>query len=165
MKSTGEVMGIDAEFGRAFAKSQLGAGVRLPESGRVFISVRDSDKAAMTSLAGDLVHLGFEIVATSGTAAHLRGEGIEVGTIKKVREGRPHIVDAMKSGDVQLVFNTTEGAKAIADSFDLRRTALTNGIPYYTTVAGCVAAVKAIRGVKSGQLEVAPLQSYFKGSF
>ncbi|MDX1711406.1 MAG: carbamoyl-phosphate synthase large subunit, partial [Rhodovibrionaceae bacterium] len=165
MKSTGEVMGIDSEFGRAFAKSQLGAGTRLPAGGTVFISVRDSDKAAMTALARELVELGFDIVATRGTARYLSNQGIAVEVIKKVREGRPHVVDAMKSGSVQLVFNTTEGAKAIADSFDLRRTALTNGIPYYTTVAGCVASVKAIHGLKAGQLEVAPLQSYFRGSF
>jgi carbamoyl-phosphate synthase large subunit len=165
MKSTGEVMGLGGDFPRAFAKSQIGAGVKLPQEGTVFISVRDRDKPAMVDLARQLVSMGFDIVATSNTAQYLKAEGLTVETVKKVREGRPHIVDAMKSERVQLVFNTTEGPKAIADSFDLRRTALTNAIPYYTTVAGCVAATKAIQALKAGQLEVAPLQSYFEGSF
>ena len=165
MKSTGEVMGLDADFANAFLKSQLGAGVVLPGEGRVFISVKDADKEAMSPLARQLAELGFELVATSGTARHLEDQGLPVTTINKVYEGRPHIVDAMKSGTVQLVLNTTEGAKAIADSFGLRRTALTDGIPYYTTVAGAIAAIQAISAMKRGQLEVAPLQSYFKGSF
>jgi carbamoyl-phosphate synthase large subunit len=165
MKSTGEVMGIGGDFPRAFAKAQIGAGVKLPLEGTVFISVKERDKPAMVDLARQLVAMGFAIVATGGTAAFLRGEGIEVETVRKVREGRPNVVDAMKSEAVQLVFNTTEGPKAIADSFDLRRTALTNAIPYYTTVAGCIAATKGIQALKAGQLEVAPLQSYFEGSF
>ena len=165
MKSTGEAMGLDTDFASAFLKSQLGAGVDLPEGGKVFISVKDADKGAMLPLARALVEMGFWIVATSGTARYLSGQGLEVEEVKKVREGRPHIVDAMRSGAVQLVFNTTEGAKAIADSFSLRRAALTGGIPYYTTVAGAQAAVQAISALRRGQLEVAPLQSYFKGSF
>ncbi len=165
MKSTGEVMGIDRDFGRAFAKSQLGAGVRLPEGGAVFISVKDRDKAAMVALGRELAGMGFTLVATVGTATYLEAQGIPVRRINKVLEGRPHIVDSMKSGDVQLVFNTTEGAQAIADSFGLRQTALLGNIPYYTTVSGARAAVAAIAALKGGDLEVAPLQSYFKGSF
>ncbi len=162
MRSTGEVMGLDNDFARAFLKAQIGAGVRLPESGTVFISVRDDHKAAIVPVARAISALGFSILATGGTADHLADQGVAVDRVNKVREGRPHIVDAMKSGQVQLVFNTTEGAKAIADSFALRRTALVNAIPYSTTVAGAEAAVQAIGALKTGHLEVAPLQSYFK---
>ncbi len=165
MKSTGEVMGLAGDFPTAFAKAQMGVGVELPREGTVFISVRGRDKPAMTEVARELIDLGFKIVATSGTAEHLAGQGLAVTVTRKVREGRPNIVDQMKSGDIQLVFNTTEGVKAIADSFSLRRTALTNAIPYYTTVAGCIAALRAIQATRAGQLEVAPLQSYFEGSF
>jgi carbamoyl-phosphate synthase large subunit len=161
MKSTGEVMGLDSDFGRAFAKSQLGGGAVVPQSGTVFISVRDRDKDAMVEVGRRLKDLGFELLATGGTADHLNAAGVETKTVKKVREGRPHIVDAMISGDVQLVFNTTEGAKAIADSYALRRSALVRKIPYYTTVAGAKAAVEAISAMRAGGLEVAPLQSYF----
>ena len=165
MKSTGEVMGLDNDFSRAFLKSQLGAGVRLPDSGRVFISVKDRDKPALAQLAGFIMDLGFEVIATRGTARFLTDQGLEVEQVLKVREGRPNVVDRMISGDIKLVINTTEDRKAIADSFPIRRTALTNAIPYYTTVAGAQAAVQAIAALKSGQLEVAPLQSYFKSSF
>jgi carbamoyl-phosphate synthase large subunit len=165
MKSTGEVMGLDADFGHAFAKSQLGSGVELPLKGCVFVSVRDKDKPAMVPLGQELATLGFSLIATRGTAAYLRTHGVEVSDVKKVMEGRPHVVDAMKNGDVQLVFNTTDGALAIKDSFDIRHTALMNKIPYYTTVAGARAAVAAIVALKSGALEVAPLQSYLEGSF
>jgi carbamoyl-phosphate synthase large subunit len=165
MKSTGEVMGLDADFGRAFAKSQLGSGVDLPLQGTVFVSVRDRDKPAMVTPCRRLVEMGFALLATAGTAGLLRQAGLPVETINKVLEGRPHIVDRMLSGGVQLVFNTTEGAQAIADSFSLRRTALTNAIPYYTTVAGARAAVEAIAALRAGSLEVASLQSYFVGSF
>ncbi len=165
MRSTGEVMGLDSDFARAFLKAQLGAGVTLPQSGTVFISVKDDDKATMAPVARAIADLGFRILATGGTAKYLTDQGLNVELIKKVREGRPHIVDAMKSGQVQLVFNTTEDAKAIADSFELRRTALTNSVPYSTTVAGARAAVKAIEALKSDDLAVAPLQSYFTGSY
>src|SRR5579884_2702135 len=161
MKSTGEVMGLDADFGRAFAKAQLGAGCDLPQAGCVFVSVRDCDKPAVVEPCRRLVAMGFSLVATSGTAATLHAQGLPVETVNKVREGRPHIVDRMLNGEVQLVFNTTEGTAAIADSFSLRRTALTNGIPYFTTVAGARAAVQAIAALRAGRLEVAPLQSYF----
>ena len=165
MKSTGEAMGIDSDFGRAFAKSQLGSGVRLPATGAVFISVKDSDKPAMVALGRRLVAMGFSIVATGGTAAAFSEAGVPATRVNKVKEGRPHIVDAMISGEIQLVFNTTEGAQAIADSFELRRTALVRRIPYYTTVSGAKAAAEAISALASGGLDVAPLQSYFKGSF
>jgi carbamoyl-phosphate synthase large subunit len=165
MKSTGEVMGIDDDFGRAFAKSQLGSGTQLPLAGRVFVSVRDRDKPSLVEPCRKLAEMGFALVATRGTAGLLRQAGLEVEDVNKVLEGRPHIVDRMLSGEVQLIFNTTEGAQAIQDSFSLRRTALTLTIPYYTTVAGARAAVQAIAALKSGGLEVAALQSYFTGSF
>jgi len=161
MKSTGEVMGIDADFGRAFAKSQLGSGTSVPVEGRVFISVRDRDKTAMVDVSRRLRDMGFIIVATAGTADVLNAAGVATESVKKVREGRPHVVDSIISGDIQLVFNTTEGAKAIADSYALRRSALVRKIPYYTTVAGAKAAVEAISAMRAGGLEVAPLQSYF----
>ena len=162
MKSTGEVMGIDSDFGRAFAKSQLGSGTSVPTEGTVFISVRDRDKEAMISLGRRLREIGFDLIATSGTAVALNAAGVKTEFIKKVHEGRPHIVDSMISGNVQLVFNTTEGAKAIADSYELRRSALVRKIPYYTTVAGAKSAVEAIFAMRAGGLEVEPLQSYFR---
>ena len=165
MKSTGEVMGIDTDFGRAFAKSQLGCGNDLPLTGTVFVSVREKDKPGILSPARSLAAMGFKLMATGGTARFLRGEGLEVEEVNKVLEGRPHIVDAMKSGRVQLVFNTTEGARAIEDSFSLRQTALLNDISYSTTVAGAAAMVEAIAALRAGKLDVAPLQSYFMGSF
>jgi carbamoyl-phosphate synthase large subunit len=165
MKSTGEVMGIDTDFGRAFAKSQHGCGNDLPLTGTVFVSVRDKDKPNILPSARRLAAMGFKLLATRGTARFLRGEGLEVEEINKVLEGRPHIVDAMKSGRVQLVFNTTEGARAIEDSFSLRQAALLNDVSYSTTVAGAAAMVEAIAALASGKLDVAPLQSYFMGSF
>ncbi|HKU95834.1 MAG TPA: carbamoyl-phosphate synthase large subunit [Vineibacter sp.] len=165
MRSTGEVMGIDRDFGRAFAKSQLGGGTKVPTEGTVFISVRDRDKAGIVAAARKLQELGFRIVATGGTAAHLGKEGVETTRINKVLEGRPHIVDLMKDGGVQLVINTSEGAQSTADSFTLRRTALMNRIPYYTTAAGARAAVEGIAAMKADALDVAPLQSYFSRAF
>ena len=165
MKSTGEVMGIDSDFARAFAKSQLGSGTRLPSSGTAFLSVRPGDKTGLVEVARRLVEFGFRLIATSGTASYLRERGIEVGVVHKVLEGRPHCVDAMLSGQVQLVVNTTDGAQAVADSFSIRRTALTHNIPHYTTLAGARAAVDAIEALRGGPLDVAPLQSYFSGAF
>ena len=165
MKSTGEVMGLDSSFERAFAKAQLGAGVILPMAGGVFLSVRDSDKPAAIGVARRLLDMGFTIMATRGTAARLREAGLKVTTVNKVLEGRPHCVDAIRSGEVQMVINTAAGASSVADSFDIRRSALTHGVPHYTTIAGARAAAHAIAAVKSGGLEVAPLQSYFRGSF
>ncbi|MEX2615756.1 MAG: carbamoyl-phosphate synthase large subunit [Alphaproteobacteria bacterium] len=165
MKSTGEVMGLDSEFARAFAKAQLGAGIDLPREGTVFISVRDEDKPALAVLARELVGMGFEIVATAGTARYFAAHGLDVRTVNKVLEGSPHIVDAMIDGDVHLIFNTTEGRKAVEDSFSLRRTALMRNIPYYTTVAGARAATRAVQAIRAGSLEVAPLQSYFSAAY
>jgi carbamoyl-phosphate synthase large subunit len=165
MKSTGEVMGLDRDFGHAFAKSQIGSGTSVPVAGKVFVSVRDRDKPAMVEVSQRLIEMGFEIVATSGTARHLAEQGVAVDTINKVLEGRPHIVDAIQNGDIQLILNTTEGTNSIADSYSLRRSALTQKIPYYTTVAGARASILAISAMQSGGLEVAPLQSYFKEEF
>ncbi|MCI1242553.1 MAG: carbamoyl-phosphate synthase large subunit [Acetobacter fabarum] len=165
MRSTGEVMGLDTSFERAFAKSQLGAGVRLPMSGTVFLSVRESDKPQLPPLGRLLTSMGFKIVATRGTARKLRESGIEVSVVNKVLEGRPHCVDAIRSGEVQMVINTAQGAQSVADSFDIRRSALVLGIPHYTTMAGARAAIHAIAAMREGPLDVAPLQSYFSGSF
>ncbi len=165
MKSTGEVMGIDRDFARAFAKSQLASGAKLPAGGTAFLSVRDGDKPALEQVARGLVRLGFGLIATSGTAAFLRERGIAVGLVNKVREGRPHCVDAMLSGQIQLVVNTTEGALAVSDSFSIRRTALVRNIAHYTTLAGARAAVAAIEALRGSALDVAPLQSYLSGSF
>jgi carbamoyl-phosphate synthase large subunit len=160
MRSTGEVMGIDRDYALAFAKSQLGSGNPLPTTGTVFISLREADKDRILGAARDLVELGFRIVATRGTKRHLEAHGIPCDQVNKVLEGRPHIVDLMKNGGVHLVVNTTEGAKALADSKDIRRTALQNRIPYYTTLAGALAVTQAIRALRAGTLKVAPLQSY-----
>ena len=160
MKSTGEVMGIDRDFGLAFAKSQLGAGVELPLSGRVFVSVRDEDKPAFIDICRDLHEMGFEIFATGGTMTVLTGAGVPTTRINKVMEGRPHAVDAMLSGDIQLVINTAMGAASMRDSFSLRHTALKNKIPYYTTVSGSRAAAQAIRALQKGDLGVRTLQGF-----
>ncbi|WP_316975652.1 carbamoyl-phosphate synthase large subunit [Shumkonia mesophila] len=165
MKSTGEVMGIDASFPAAFAKAQLAAGAQLPESGAVFMSVKDKDKTSVVPLARRLAALGFKLLATAGTAGHLTDQGLAVTRLNKVLEGRPHCVDAIISGQVQLVINTTEGAQAIADSFSIRRSALTQGVPHYTTMTGAAAVVDALEALRAGKLEVAPLQSYFTGAF
>jgi len=160
MRSTGEVMGIDSDFAMAFYKSQLGSGIVLPMEGTVFVSVKDTDKDRVVAPVRELEAMGFRIIATRGTKRHLEANGIKCEAINKVLEGRPHIVDAMKNGDVHLVFNTTAGAKALADSKDIRRTALLNHIPYYTTIAGAVAVTRAIRALKAGTLRVAPLQNF-----
>jgi len=165
MRSTGEVMGLDQDFGRAFAKSQLGAGSKVPVDGVVFVSVKDPDKAAMVKPVKRLIELGFKVVATGGTADYLRRHGIEAQRVNKVLEGRPRIVDLMKDGKVQLVFNTVDGSAALTDSFTLRRTALMHKIAYYTTVAGAKASVEGIAALSEGALDVAPLQSYFKTAF
>jgi carbamoyl-phosphate synthase large subunit len=160
MRSTGEVMGIDADFQAAFAKAQIAAGDNLPTAGVCFISVKDADKPAMVEAARDLAALGFAILASKGTAKFLGEAGVPVQPINKVAEGRPHIVDAMKNGEIQLVFNTTEGAQSYRDSYSMRRTALQQDIPYYTTVAGAKATIQAIRRLKTGDLSVRPLQAY-----
>jgi carbamoyl-phosphate synthase large subunit len=160
MRSTGEVMGMDENFGRAFAKSQIGAGTKLPTGGTVFLSVKDADKDLIEAPARELVAMGFALIATRGTAHALESKGLPVAVINKVLEGRPHVVDALKNGEINLVFNTTDGAQALADSSSIRRAALTLKVPYYTTMAGAAAATQAIGALRSGSLEVAPLQSY-----
>ncbi len=161
MKSTGEVMGLDTNYAMAFAKSQLGAGSKMPKEGTVFISVRDDDKPLILDFSRHLEHAGFKIVATSGTHKYLTENGIAATKVNKVLEGRPHIVDSMKNGGIQLVINTTDGAKSISDSRDIRRTALMGKIPYYTTIPGAIAAVEGILAYRGGNLQVRPLQSYF----
>jgi carbamoyl-phosphate synthase large subunit len=169
MRSTGEVMGLDwrrpgeafaPAFARAFAKSQMGGGVILPATGALFVSVKDADKPWIVEPVRLLAARGFRILATGGTHAHLTALGLDVERVRKVLEGRPHVVDAMKSGEVQLVFNTTEGRQSLEDSFSLRRTALMMKIPYYTTAAGALAAAHAIGAQAEGTLEVRALQSY-----
>ncbi len=160
MRSTGEVMGLDTSFARAFAKAQLGAGMKMPLKGTVFISVRDSDKAIIVDLARDLVAQGYDIMATGGTAGAIDAAGLPVQRVNKVYEGRPHIVDAMKNGHVQLVFNTTQGQRAHIDSFSIRRTALEMGIPYFTTAAAASAMVQALCTLAERALDVRAIQDY-----
>ena len=160
MRSTGEVIGLDKTFAMAFAKSQMGASIDLPNGGVVFISVKDSDKPKMVAICQSLVKLDFELIATSGTASYLVEQGLKVRTVNKVLEGRPHIVDEIENRDVALVINTTEGMQALADSKSIRRSALMNKIPYYTTVAGARAATEGIAALRDDQLEVTPLQAF-----
>jgi carbamoyl-phosphate synthase large subunit len=160
MKSTGEVMGIDDTFAKAFAKAQLGAGVKLPTKGKVFISVKDTDKRHLVEIARNLTAAGFQLVATRGTAAYLKEKGLPVQTVNKVLEGRPHIVDAIKNGDIAMVINTTHGAQAVADSFSIRRETLTSGVTYFTTVSGARAAVDAIVSIQQDGLGVKALQDF-----
>ncbi|MDC1210022.1 carbamoyl-phosphate synthase large subunit [Pseudomonadota bacterium] len=162
MKSTGEVMGIGSTFGEAFAKSQLGASINLPIKGQVFISIKDSDKKNIVSIAQKLSNLGFTICATYGTAKILNDNKIKTNFIKKVIEGRPNAVDAMLSGKIQLIINTAEGTNSIKDSFSLRQTALLNKIPYYTTLQGAKAATLGIKAIKEEIINVKSIQSYFE---
>jgi len=163
MRSTGEVIGLDRSFGVAFAKSQLGSGTQVPKKGTVFVSVRDADKPRIVATMKMLSDLGFAIVASEGTQKHLATHDIKTTKINKVLEGRPHIVDAIKNGEVQLVFNTTEGKQALMDSRSLRRTALLHKVPYYTTLTGAIAAAEGIKSYLAGDLEVKALQDYFEG--
>ncbi|GLK64006.1 carbamoyl-phosphate synthase large subunit [Paracoccus kondratievae] len=160
MRSTGEVMGWDRSFPRAFLKAQMGAGTHLPNGGLVFISVRDADKTAeLARAAGELTAMGFKLVATRGTAEFLRGSGVETELVNKVYEGRPNIVDRLKNGEIAMVLNTTEGAQAIADSREIRAVALNDRIPYFTTAAGSIAAVAAIKSRGEGEVGVRSLQA------
>ncbi|WP_028716353.1 carbamoyl-phosphate synthase large subunit [Paracoccus sp. J39] len=160
MRSTGEVMGWDRTFARAFLKAQMGAGTQLPSEGLVFVSVRDADKTAeLAEAARELTAMGFKLVATRGTAEFLRGAGVETELVNKVYEGRPNIVDRLKNGEIAMVLNTTEGAQAIADSREIRAVALNDKIPYYTTAAGSIAAVAAIRSRGEGEVGVRSLQA------
>jgi carbamoyl-phosphate synthase large subunit len=157
MKSTGEVMGVGRSFGEAFVKSQLAAGVKLPTGGRAFISVRDGDKAAAAQVARDLVTLGFTILATRGTAAAITAQGVPVSAVNKVAEGRPHIVDMIKNGEVSFIVNTVEDTRtAISDSRSIRTTALAQRVTYYTTIAGAKAACAGMKHL--AQLEPYRLQ-------
>ncbi|MEM8572734.1 MAG: carbamoyl-phosphate synthase large subunit, partial [Pseudomonadota bacterium] len=159
MRSTGEVMGVDKNFSRAFLKAQMGAGAQLPTEGKVFVSVKDSDKNGLILEATRIMaDLGFDVIATGGTAAFLNAEGIPTTRVNKVYEGQPHIVDMMKDGEVQVVFNTTEGAQSITDSREIRALALSGRIPYYTTAAGARAAALAMQNRREGEIEVMSLQ-------
>jgi carbamoyl-phosphate synthase large subunit len=161
MKSTGEVMGIDNDFGLSFHKAQLGAGVRLPSEGTVFISVNDRDKEAVTAISRQLVDLGFKIVATGGTHAHLQGEGIPSERVLKLHEGRPHIVDEIKNGTVALMINTPAGEKSQTDEREIRRAAIQYSVPYTTTLSGAAAAVAGIGSVKvTGGVRIRSLQEF-----
>jgi len=164
MKSTGEVMGIDYDFGKAFAKAQLGAGVKLPTSGKIFVSVKDSDKQHIVDSVQKLANAGFSIMATAGTAKFLNEHGIITEHVNKVKEGRPHSVDAIKSREVCMVFNTTLGAQSVADSFSIRRSALMQEIAYFTTVAGIKAVTDGILAMLRENLDVCPLQEYYSAS-
>jgi len=165
MKSTGEVMGLDKDFARAFLKSQIGAGAHLPTEGCAFVSVKERDKDKIVPIAQKLVDMGFSLIATSGTAKLLESKGISAKQVNKVIEGRPHCVDAIKNDEVHLVINTTEGDQAIEDSYSIRRETLTQGIPYYTTIAGAYAASEAIAALRAESLDVRALQAYFDNSF
>jgi carbamoyl-phosphate synthase large subunit len=165
MKSTGEVMGIDEDFGWAFAKSQAGAGAALPKSGTAFISVKATDRPAALEVARRLRAVGFHIQATTGTAHYLREHGVEVATVNKVSEGRPHIVDHIKNGEVALVVNTVQTASAHSDSISIRREALQKGLSYYTTMRGAMAAVLGIEAIVKKGLSIRSLQEYHRPYF
>ena len=164
MRSTGEVMGVADDFGAAFHKGLLAAGMRLPQSGRVFVSVRDDDKQLVLPVARHLAALGFQLVATRGTAAFIRANGVACEMVNKVKEGRPHVVDALVNGDIAMVINTTVGAQAIADSFSIRRTSLMHRIPHFTTVSAALAAAHAIEAARDGEktLVAHALQDYHR---
>ncbi len=161
MKSTGEVMGIDRSFAAAFLKSQLGAGMKPPQSGTLFVSVKDSDKALIVPAVQTLLDKGFRVIATGGTERYLADQGLKVELVNKVAEGRPHIVDAIIDGEVQLIFNTTEGWQSLLDSKSIREAALEKKLPYYTTAAASLAVAQAIAEVSPDQLEVRSLQDYY----
>jgi len=160
MKSTGEVMGIDIDFGRAFAKAQIAAGNTLPFKGNVFISVKDDDKVPLIPTARELERLGFTIIATKGTARFFEVEEIACEFVYKVGEGRPDIVDRIKSGAISMIINTSFGAKSVADSYSIRRTSLVYGIPYFTTVAGAKAAVQGIAAIAQEGIQVKTVHEF-----
>jgi carbamoyl-phosphate synthase large subunit len=162
MKSTGEVMGIDKDFATAFAKAQLGAGMNLPQSGKLFVSVKDSDKVHIVPAVLKMIELGFSVCATGGTADYLTGQDMEVERVNKVAQGRPHIVDKIIDGEIALVFNTTEGWQSLKDSEDIRRSALMNKVSYFTTASASLAAAQAIEALRTRKLEVRTLQDYHK---
>ncbi|MBU0670443.1 MAG: carbamoyl phosphate synthase large subunit, partial [Alphaproteobacteria bacterium] len=161
MKSTGEVMGIDADFPAAFLKSQMGAGMVLPREGTLFVSVKHSDKPVIVPAVRTLIEMGFKVIATDGTQAYLAEQGLAVTRVNKVAEGRPHVVDAIIDGEVDLIFNTTEGWQSLLDSQSIRASALDRKVPSYTTAAASLAAARAIAEVRPGELEVRSLQDYY----
>jgi carbamoyl-phosphate synthase large subunit len=160
MKSTGEVMGIDRNFGLAYAKAQAASKNILPTSGKIVFSIKDKDKPYAVPLARTLIDMGFEIIATRGTAAYLAENGLEVQVINKVAEGRPHIVDLIKNREADFVVNTVTGAQAQRDSFSIRQSALQYGVPYTTTIAGADAVVKAVEMLTAKKLRIRPIQEY-----
>ena len=157
-------MGIAGEFDIAFAKALLGAGMDLPQSGTAFVSVKDADKDIIVPAVEKLVELGFTIIATGGTAAHLQARGLPIEVVNKVAQGRPHIVDRLLDGGVDLVFNTTEGWQSLKDSHSIRTTALNKKVPYFTTAAASLAAARSIEALRGHSLEVASLQSYYSAA-
>ena len=159
MKSTGESMGIDKDFGIAFAKSQISAGNSLPKNGSAFISVKDDDKPLILNFAKKLKDLGFDICGTGKTADKLNDNGIICTKINKVREGSPHIVELLENKKIALVINTSSGLKSITDSQSIRRTALNNNIPYFTTVSGAIACTEAIEAIVKKRMSVLPIQN------
>jgi len=160
MKSTGEVMGIDLSFGAAFAKAEIAAENALPTSGQVFVSVKDHDKAALSLIAKQLSEIGFQLIATAGTADYLNRLGLKVKTIKKIQEGRPNIVDALKNKEIQWVINTVGDKLSQTDSREIRHIVLQDSIPYFTTIAGARAAVHGIEAILKGEIQTLPLQQY-----
>jgi len=160
MRSTGEVMGIDMDFGAAFAKAQLAAGQRIPTSGKVFISVGDRDKNAVIPVVKDLLELNFSVVCTRGTQKFLAKQGLVTEEVLKIHEGRPHIEDLIKNGQIQLVINTPTGSEAQSDGRRIRRTALAQRVPVITTIAGAIATAQAIRALQKGPLQVKTIQEY-----
>jgi len=164
MRSTGEVMGIDSDFDTAFSKALIAGGIQLPQSGTVFVSVKDGDKKHIVPAVEAMVELGFTVIATGGTADYLSAEGLPVSHVNKVAQGRPHIVDRIMDGDVQLVFNTTEGWQSLKDSHSIRATALLRKVPYFTTAAASLAVARSLGALRGRALEVRSLQSYYSAS-
>jgi carbamoyl-phosphate synthase large subunit len=162
MKSTGEVMGIDEDFGLAYAKAQESSDNKVPLSGKIFISVKDKDKPGTCRVVQKFLEMGFDVVATRGTAEHLRNKGIEVGVVNKVMEGRPHIVDLIKNKEISFVVNTVSGAQAQKDSFSIRQSALQYRVPFTTTLTGANAVVKAIEMLLKRKIHIKSLNEYHK---
>lgn len=160
MRSTGEVMGIDVDFGRAFAKAELGAGEQLPLQGTVFVSMSDRDKAASVTVVQEFIDMGFAVIATDGTRRILKEHGLDVELILKLHEGRPHVLDAIKNRKIQLIINTPSGEEAQTDARLIRRTALTYKIPIITTIAGAKATAAGIRSLQTTELDVRVIQEY-----
>jgi carbamoyl-phosphate synthase large subunit len=164
MKSTGEVMGIDEDFGLAFGKSQTSSGNRIPLSGKIFISLKDKDKEASVPIVRKLIDLGISVIATRGTAQYLKNNGLEVEVVNKVTEGRPHIVDLIKNKEIHFVINTVSGAQAQKDSFSIRESALQYRVPFTTTISGAKAAVNAIEMLKKKRVHIKSIQEYHRAS-